>query len=117
MAAASYSAFVDVASAARKMIVPQPPSFQMSCGDDQRLEDVRVAHDVDGVRHRARPAAVEQAGAAEHLLEQRDDEHPGEEVRQIDHALHEPCGPAADHAVQQQGERERQREEEDELEA
>ena len=77
-----------VASAARKMMIPQPASFQTDCM-------VTSTRNVSGLVMRSNPVPspcvaqrlVDQAGAAEHLLEDRHHQHPREEVRQVDDRL------------------------------
>ncbi len=82
---------------------------------DQQGEGVRVGHDVPGADVVLAQELVEHAGAAQHLLEDRDRQHPGEEVRQVDHGLEEVADPLADHRVEQQGQGDRDREEQDQL--
>ena len=53
------------------MIVPQPVSFQMTCDDDQPLEQRRAGHDVDGWQADVPQDVDEDARPAEHLLEER----------------------------------------------
>lgn len=98
------------------MIVPQPAVLPDDLGDGERPERVGVADDVDGAQPHAVQRGVEQSGVAEQLLEEGDDDHPGDEVRQIRHRLHEAADAAAGEAVQQQGEGERHGEVEGELE-
>lgn len=73
----------------------------------QRLERVGVPDDVDAVQPGVAERAVQQAGVAQQLLEERDDDHPGQEVREIRDALHEAPDAVPRQAVQEHGERER----------
>ena len=114
-AAASYCSWSIRESAARKMIVPQPASFQItwlvtsalnSSGTPMMCRIGQVVLHQEGVEH---------PGVAEHLLEQRDHDHPGQEVRQVEDRLQEPLEPLAGQAVEQQRQGERHREDQDHL--
>jgi hypothetical protein len=84
--------------------------------DHERPVEVGIADDRDAADAEVGEPAVEHTGTTEHVLEQGDDDHPGQEVRQVDDALHEAAQHVADDAVQQQRQGERRREEEDQLE-
>ncbi len=70
-------------------MVPQPMSLPDRLGSDQHDESVRIGHDVPRLEPYRAQFLREQPGAAEHLHEERDDQHPAEEMRQVDDALDE----------------------------
>jgi hypothetical protein len=82
---------------------------------DQQLERVRVAHDVHAVHPDLSEQVGHHAGAAEDLLPDRDHDHPGDEVRQVDDRLHPALHRRRDQRVQQQRQRDRRREREQDL--
>ncbi|BCJ57600.1 hypothetical protein Jiend_10220 [Micromonospora endophytica] len=83
---------------------------------DQGEEQVRVADDAEQRQVVLTGPVVVDAGVAQHVLEQRDHDHPGHEVRQVEHRLHDAFDPFAEQAVEQQGQRDRDREHHDDLE-
>ncbi|MGQ4486011.1 hypothetical protein ACN6LM_002304 [Streptomyces sp. SAS_281] len=60
-------------------------------------------------------SSVVRSGAAEHLLEHRHDDDPGQEVREVDDGLDEPLDLLADERVEQQGQGDRCGEVQEEL--
>lgn len=96
--------------------MPQPAVLPDDLGDDERFVCVGVADDVDRVQPGIAQNTVQQARRTENLLEEGDDDDPGQEVRQVDHGLHEAAQQVRGEAVQQQGDGQRYGEEEDQLE-
>ena len=115
IAAASYRLGSTFDIAARKMIIDQPVSFQMTWLVINSLNSSGTPMIWKVARSASRSQRVEHPGVAEHLLEQRDHDHPGQEVRQVEDRLDDALDALAQHAVQDQRQHDRQREDEDDL--
>lgn len=97
-------------------MMPQPHVLPDALRGDEVLEGLRVGHDVDAVVPVLPQQLREDARAAEELLEHGDDQHPGEEVRQVEDRLRHRPHPGSDHTVDEQRESDRDREVQHELE-
>ncbi|VXB08991.1 hypothetical protein MICRO8M_100241 [Microbacterium sp. 8M] len=84
---------------------------------NQEGEEPRGRHRLERLHPECFHEMRHDAGGAEHLAEDRDDDDPAQEVRKVDDTLHELADPSRHDAVQQQREDDRDREEEHELEA
>ena len=82
---------------------------------EQRFGEVRVGHDVGRFEALVAKQLVDEACAAEDLLPQGDDDDPGQEVRQVGGALHQPLDGSVQDAVQHQGQHQRRRKREHQL--
>ena len=81
----------------------------------QRFEEPWFGHDVDGWQTEVAQGVDEDARTTQHLLPQRDDDHPRNEVGQIDDVLNDAANPRADDPVQHQRQADRRREVKDDL--
>ncbi len=97
------------------MIVPQPASFQIAWLVTSALNSLRDADDVQDGQVVLHQEGVEHAGVAEHLLEQGDHDHPGQEVRKVEDGLQQPLEPLAGQTVEQQRQDEGHREDQHRL--
>ena len=98
-AAASYSDGSMVESAARKMIEPQPTSFHTPSAVTSTMKASALFMMFHGSTPRRWNSWASRPGAAEHLDEERDDEHPAEEMRQVHDALNERAQALREQAV------------------
>lgn len=96
-------------------MTPQPAVLPDHLEGDQELEQTGVRHEVEALMAPLPQRLRDESRASEHLLEDRDDQDPGEEVRQIEDRLRHSPDPGPHEAVDEQREQDRHREEQRQL--